>query len=75
VYGQGITKISGQLVALQTLGTPGADGTIAKTDGLEIIISPEGPGREAKLLFELSTDPSLVVGYDGYWACGTGSAG
>ncbi len=75
VYGQGITKISGQLVALQTLGTPGADGAIAKTEGLEIIISPEGPGREANLLFELSTDPSLVVGYDGYWTCGTGSAG
>ncbi|MFZ3585547.1 DUF305 domain-containing protein, partial [Loktanella sp. DJP18] len=67
VHGQGITKISGQLVDLQTLGEPDVDGIIASTDGLKVTVTPEGPADEATLMFELSTAPSLVVGYDGYW--------
>ena len=66
--GAAATKVSGQLVQM-TGAAPTADGVVTTTDGLRITVTPNAAAGEATLLFELSTTPSLTVGYDGYWNC------
>ena len=67
--GAAATKLSGQLVQMTSDGAPDAAGVVATTDGLRITVTPNSAAGEATLLFELSTTPSLTVGYDGYWNC------
>lgn len=60
----GVMKVSGDLVTLQG----GADGIFA-TDGASMSVSETGDDNNAKLIFDLKTDPALTVGFDGYWSC------
>jgi len=70
--GQGVTKISGSLVMFDAESDI-SNGGILGTDGGQLTITP-GKGDsagDATLLFELSGDPALAVGFMGYWTCNT----
>ncbi|MQQ10499.1 DUF305 domain-containing protein [Epibacterium sp. SM1979] len=70
--GQGVTKISGSLVMFDAEGDI-SNGGVLGTDGGRLTITPgEGDSAEgATLLFQLSGDPALAVGFMGYWTCKT----
>ncbi|CUH85984.1 hypothetical protein [Thalassovita mediterranea] len=67
-----MTKISGSLVMFGAEGDI-SDGGVLGTYGGQLTITPgEGDSAEdATLLFELSGDPALAVGFMGYWTCKT----
>ncbi len=67
--GSAATKVSGELVQLTSTSAPTGHGVVSTTEGLRITVTPTAAAGEATLLFELSTTPSLTVGYDGYWTC------
>ncbi|SHF87850.1 protein of unknown function [Loktanella atrilutea] len=67
--GSAATKVSGQLIQLNSEAAPTAAGAVSSTDGLRITVTPTAAAGEATLLFDLATTPSLTVGYDGYWTC------
>lgn len=68
--GNGVAKVSGALVTFQADGGV-SNGGIMSADGGRITVSPsEGnDGEDATLLFELTGEPALAVGFMGYWNC------
>lgn len=70
--GQGVAKVSGSLVVFEAEGDL-SNGGVLDTEGGQLTITPgEGDsGEDATLLFELSGDPALAVGFMGYWTCNT----
>ena len=65
--GTGVTKISGSLIALT------GDARTFSADGMTMTLTPDGDGtgetRPADLVFDLTTDPPLRVGYRGELVC------
>ena len=63
--GRGVTKVSGSLVMLA-----GDDATLT-AEGLRMTLSPWTDGEEgrADLVFEMTTEPPLRVGYGGWLDC------
>lgn len=68
--GTGIAKISGALVRFESESSL-ADGGVVATEGGEIAVVPGAGtlGEDATLLFKLTVDPGLLVGFSGYWTC------
>ncbi len=67
--GASVTKVSGQLVLLTADGILGDAGFAAQTEGLRVTVTPNAAQDEATLLFDLTAEQPLTVGYDGYWTC------
>ena len=68
--GQGVAKVSGALVQFNGAGSV-ASGGVLSADGGQISITPGTgeSGEDATLIFELTGDPALAVGFMGYWSC------
>ena len=68
--GNGVAKVSGALVTFQA-DDGVSDGGIMAADGGRMTVTPgEGiDGEDATLLFELTGNPALSVGFTGYWNC------
>ncbi|MDA7429151.1 DUF305 domain-containing protein [Primorskyibacter aestuariivivens] len=68
--GNGVAKVSGALVTFQADGGV-SNGGVMSGDGGRLTVSPgEGnDGEDATLLFELTSEPALAVGFMGYWNC------
>lgn len=68
--GIGIAKVSGALVNFES-ASPVADGGVLATDAGRITITRgDGEdGEDATLLFEITQEPGLSVGFMGYWTC------
>lgn len=67
--GASVTKVSGQLVMLTAGEALGDAGVAAQTEGLRVTVTPNAAQDEATLLFDLTAEQPLTVGYDGYWTC------
>ncbi|KNG95682.1 hypothetical protein ATO11_02050 [Pseudaestuariivita atlantica] len=68
--GRGVAKVSGALVMFNAAGSV-ADGGVLQADGGRMTLTPGGEdkGEDATLLFELTGDTPLAVGFTGYWTC------
>ncbi|WP_281982846.1 DUF305 domain-containing protein [Thalassorhabdomicrobium marinisediminis] len=67
--GTGLAKISGALVRFETDGDL-RDGGVLSADGGRLTLEPgDADGEGATLLFELTGETPLAVGFDGYWTC------
>lgn len=67
--GASVTKVSGQLVMLTAGEALGDAGVAAQAEGLRVTVTPNAAQDEATLLFDLTAEQPLTVGYDGYWTC------
>ncbi len=65
--GRGVTKVSGSLIMLS------GDATTLTADGMTMTLTPDGEDgaetRPADLVFDLTTEPPLRVGYRGELVC------
>ena len=63
--GRGVVKVSGSLIMLD------GDGATLTAEGLRLTVTPWADGEEgrADLLFEMTTEPPLRVGYGGWLDC------
>lgn len=68
--GQGIAKVSGSLVQFEATGSV-ASGGILMADGgqMTVATSDADNGEGSTLLFELTGETPLAVGFMGYWTC------
>ena len=68
--GQGVAKVSGALVRFAGAGSL-AQGGILSADGGQMTVTPGSgdDGDDATLLFELTGETPLAVGFMGYWTC------
>ncbi len=67
--GIGVAKISESLVTFTAAG-PVSSGGVLITDGGQMTLSPgDTSGEDATLLFELTGEQPLAVGFTGYWNC------
>ena len=65
--GQGVAKVSNALVRFTGAGSLAQGGTLS-ADGGRMTVTP-GSGDDATLLFELTGETPLAVGFMGYWTC------
>lgn len=63
--GRGVAKISGSLVVLT------GEAPTLEAEGIRMTLTPpeSDDGEGADLIFDLTTEPPLRVGFDGYWTC------
>ena len=67
--GTGVAKISGSLVTFAADG-PVNSGGMLTADGGQLTLTPgDADGDDATLLFELTGEQPLAVGFTGYWNC------
>ena len=68
--GNGVAKISGSLVSFQANGSISTGG-VMNADGGRMTVTPGmgDDGEDATLLFELTGEQPLKVGFMGYWSC------
>lgn len=68
--GNGVAKISGSLVSFQANGSISTGG-VMNADGGRMTVAPGtgDDGEDATLLFELTGEQPLKVGFMGYWSC------
>jgi hypothetical protein len=67
--GTGVAKISGSLVTFAADG-PVNSGGLLTADGGQLTLTPgDADGDDATLLFELTGEQPLAVGFTGYWNC------
>ena len=68
--GNGVAKISGSLVMFQANGGISHGGVLTANGGRMTVASGTGDdGEDATLLFELTGEQPLKVGFMGYWSC------
>lgn len=68
--GNGVAKISGSLVMFQANGGISNGGVLTADGGRMTVASGTGDdGEDATLLFELTGEQPLKVGFMGYWSC------
>jgi|GEM_PF-11555 len=68
--GNAVAKISESLVTFVAT-SPVTTGGVLATDGGQMTITPgNANGEDATLLFELTGEQPLAVGFTGYWNCG-----
>lgn len=68
--GRGFAKVSGSLVEFSGTDTLADGGELTAEGGRMTVVPGEGSdGEDASLLFELTGDPALAVGFMGYWTC------
>ena len=68
--GQAIAKVSGALVTFSAQSSV-ASGGVLTADGGQVTLTPSDAddGEGSSLLFELTGETPLAVGFMGYWAC------
>lgn len=68
--GQAIAKVSGALVTFSAQGSVASGGVLA-ADGGQVTLKPSDAedGEGSSLLFELTGETPLAVGFMGYWTC------
>ncbi|KKL79871.1 hypothetical protein LCGC14_2010510, partial [marine sediment metagenome] len=66
--GNGLAKISGSLVNFTAQGTATSGGVLS-ADGGQFKQQGDVDGGDATLLFELTGETPLTVGFTGYWTC------
>ncbi len=68
--GNGVAKISGSLVTFQASGSI-SPGGVMTADGGRMTVTPGtgDDGADATLVFELTGEQPLKVGFMGYWSC------
>ena len=59
---KGVIKVSGSLIELAPEGTDRFS-----ADKVNVSIAPAEDGTD--MIFDLTTDPALRVGFNGYWNC------
>ena len=67
----GLAKVSESLIQLTSAtAADRAQGGAYSAEGISMAVTTDDDNDEgAKLVFELSTEPPLRVGFDGYWTC------
>ena len=64
-----VAKISGSLVNFTSQDTVTSGGVLS-ADGGQFTLAPgDADGEDATLLFELTGETPLTVGFTGYWTC------
>ncbi len=67
-----VVKISDSLILLGSDATIAQGGTVS-AEGIAMQVTPDDSGEGAKLVMDLSTEPPLRIGFDGYWRCADGA--
>ena len=68
--GQGIAKVSGSLVQFEATGSVASGGVLMADGGqMTVAMSDADNGEGSTLLFELTGETPLAVGFMGYWTC------
>ncbi|MGY3670844.1 DUF305 domain-containing protein (plasmid) [Marinovum sp. KMM 9989] len=68
--GRGLAKVSGSLVTFTASGDFAKGGEMTAEGGRMTVVPGQGSdGEDASLLFELTGDTPLAVGFMGYWTC------